>query len=195
FAYGSKISTKADVFSFGIMVMEFLTRRRPTGCIEDNGFPITLCQFVEAALANGFQRLHQVMDPDLASSLSTQNDEKKMVDLLELALSCTQAAPENRPDMDEVLSLLLTISESKLFPKRQKAAEAHWKPDGSLFPHVLRSKLTERGTLRLTILSTLALMAVQRHTAASRSTRPLMRVQQARVIRRSTNLNTNQTTK
>ncbi|KAF5179864.1 Receptor-like protein kinase [Thalictrum thalictroides] len=113
FAYGSKITTKADIFSFGIVVMEFLTRRRPTGTIEDNGCPITLHQFVEDALTNGFQRLLQVIDPDLASSISTQNDEKRMVDLLELALSCTQAAPENRPDMDEVLSVLLTISESK----------------------------------------------------------------------------------
>lgn len=44
-------------------------------------------------------------------------------------------------------------------------------------PQKFKSKLNETGTFRL-MPRTLALMAVQRHTAASRSTRPSMRLQQ-----------------
>lgn len=29
--------TKVDIFSFGIIVMEFLTKQRPTGLMEENG--------------------------------------------------------------------------------------------------------------------------------------------------------------
>lgn len=45
------------------------------------------------------------------------------------------------------------------------------KSDGSFFPQVLISKLSEMGILML-IPSILALIAVQRHTAASRSRSP-----------------------
>ncbi|WRX18417.1 hypothetical protein QQP08_010904 [Theobroma cacao] len=45
------------------------------------------------------------------------------------------------------------------------------KSEGSCFPQVLMSRLNEMGMLML-MPRTLALMAVQRHTAASRSTSP-----------------------
>ena len=48
---------------------------------------------------------------------------------------------------------------------------------GTVFPQTLRSKLRESGMLRL-MPKTLALMAVQRQTAASRSRRPSMTLQQ-----------------
>jgi len=47
-------------------------------------------------------------------------------------------------------------------------------------PQLLRSRLKESGRLRL-MPRTLALMAVQRQAATSRSTRSLMRVQHGRV--------------
>ncbi|CAN6921454.1 unnamed protein product, partial [Brassica oleracea] len=53
----------------------------------------------------------------------------------------------------------------------------HWKPGGDFLLHTLRSKLRLMGRLRL-MPRTLALRAVQRQTAASRSTKPFMRLQQ-----------------
>lgn len=54
---------------------------------------------------------------------------------------------------------------------------AHWKPVGTFLPQQFKSRLRETGTFSL-MPKTLALMAVQRQTAASRSARPSMRVQQ-----------------
>jgi len=59
------------------------------------------------------------------------------------------------------------------------------KPDGTFLPQWFRTTFKEMGTLRL-IPRTLAFRAVQRQTAASRSTRPLIRAQQLDVGGRET---------
>lgn len=55
--------------------------------------------------------------------------------------------------------------------------QLHWKPLGTLPPQKLTMRLRSMGMLRW-MPRTLALMAVQRHTATSRSARPSMRGQQ-----------------
>lgn len=110
----SRVTTKADVFSFGIIMMEFLTKRRPTGTIEENGVPITLQKFVENALNNGTDAVLHVVDQDLIPNEPIQSDVEKLVFCLELALSCTRETPDDRPDINEVLSSLLKIGDGKL---------------------------------------------------------------------------------
>ncbi|XP_058101622.1 LRR receptor-like serine/threonine-protein kinase FLS2 isoform X2 [Magnolia sinica] len=114
FAYMSRVTTKADVFSFGVIMMEFLTKRRPTGTIEDDGVPITLRHFVENAVRNGTDAVLRVVDHDLVSNGTSKSNSDEIVAILELALSCTRAAPEDRPDMNEVLSVLLKINDGKM---------------------------------------------------------------------------------
>ncbi|KAL7212601.1 hypothetical protein ACSBR2_015315 [Camellia fascicularis] len=116
FAYMRKVTTKVDVFSFGIIVMELLTKRRPTGLTQEDGLSITLPQLVERALANGINRLLHVVDPLLASQVSK---EQEMVEaLLKLALSCTCTAPEDRPNIDEILSSILKLSKNRIVSKQ-----------------------------------------------------------------------------
>lgn len=103
-----KVTTKVDVFSFGVVVMEFLTGRRPTGLEEENGLPITLPQLVQKSLENGINSVLQIIDPLLASNVS--KNEGVVEDLLKLAFSCTCPVPEDRPDMDQVLSFLSKVS-------------------------------------------------------------------------------------
>lgn len=103
-----KVTTKVDVFSFGVMVMEFLTRQRPTGLPIENGQPITLPQLVKKAFADGSYRLLSLVDPQLVS-VSDISAEEQLVKIFTLALSCTCQEPEGRPDMDEVLSSLSKI--------------------------------------------------------------------------------------
>lgn len=102
-----KVTTKVDVFSFGIILMEFLTKKRPTATIEADGLPVSLQQLVERALANGKEGLIQVLDPVLV--LDHSKEQTRLEELLKLAVSCTDQNPENRPDMNEVLSTLLKL--------------------------------------------------------------------------------------
>ncbi|KAL6544911.1 LRR receptor-like serine/threonine-protein kinase fls2 [Orobanche minor] len=107
FAYMRKVTTEVDVFSFGIIIMELITRKRPRGLTGDNGFPITLSQLVEQALERGIDGLDQVLDPDL-TSCATEKQEV-LEGLLHLALSCTSAEPHIRPDMEQVSCSLSKI--------------------------------------------------------------------------------------
>lgn len=106
FAYMRKATTKVDVFSFGIIVMEFLTKRRPTQITEEDGLPISLSQVIEKALGNGIDGLLQVVDP----MIHAPKDQERVAELFKLSLSCTNPNPDNRPNMNEVLSSLKKLS-------------------------------------------------------------------------------------
>ncbi|GKE25215.1 hypothetical protein Tco_1436727, partial [Tanacetum coccineum] len=82
--------------------------KRPTGLTEVEGVHITLPQLVDRALKNGMNELIDIVDPDLASNLSTKHGLIEL--LLKRALSCTRTDPDDRPDMNEVLSTLTKIS-------------------------------------------------------------------------------------
>ena len=96
-----------DVFSFGIIIMEFLTKQRPTSPTEEDGLPVTLSHIVERAMNEG--KLLHVIDPDLASRV-TKDEEEIVEEILKLALSCTCTVPENRPDITDVLSSLMKLN-------------------------------------------------------------------------------------
>lgn len=107
FAYLRKVTTKVDIFSFGIIMMELITKRRPTELTGEDGLPITLPQLVQQTLALGINHLPEVLDPLLIPHTSQKHEVLEV--LLHLALSCTRPDPENRPDMEQVSSSLSKI--------------------------------------------------------------------------------------
>jgi len=56
---GSRISTEGDIYSYGIVLLEMLTGKRPTDELFDDGF--TLHKYVEDALP----QIGEILDPDL----------------------------------------------------------------------------------------------------------------------------------
>ncbi|KAL8235960.1 hypothetical protein R6Q59_017041 [Mikania micrantha] len=107
FAYMRKVTTKVDVYSFGIIMMEFITRKRPTGLTEDEGIQFTLPQLTDQALSNGINEMIEIIDPNLASDLSTNHGVVQQI--LQLALCCTRMDPDERPDMNEISTSLTKI--------------------------------------------------------------------------------------
>ncbi|KAL8235958.1 hypothetical protein R6Q59_017039 [Mikania micrantha] len=108
FAYMRKVTTKVDVYSFGIIMMEFITRKRPTGLTEDEGIQFTLPQLIDQALSNGINELIEIIDPDLAYDFSKNHGVVERI--LQLALCCTRMDPNDRPDMNEISVSLTKIS-------------------------------------------------------------------------------------
>ncbi|KAJ4959440.1 hypothetical protein NE237_026551 [Protea cynaroides] len=101
YAYGSQTSTKGDVYSFGILVLEMVTRKRPT----DDMFvgDLSLHKWVKSQYHAG--RVEKVIDSSLMRAARDQAPEVQktwevaICELIELGLLCTQEALSTRPSM------------------------------------------------------------------------------------------------
>ncbi|PRQ37599.1 putative protein kinase RLK-Pelle-LRR-XII-1 family [Rosa chinensis] len=102
-----KVSAKGDIYSFGIMLFEILTRKKPT----DELFfgELTLRQWINASIP---ERVIEVVDSGLLSIQDGRDVnflERIVLYIMELGLECTLESPEERVDIKEVVSKLNKI--------------------------------------------------------------------------------------
>ncbi|KAL2252479.1 UNVERIFIED_CONTAM: putative inactive receptor kinase [Sesamum indicum] len=91
-----KVSQKADVYSFGVLLLEMLTGKAPTHSLS-NEEGVDLPRWVKSVV--GDEWTSEVFDLEL---LRYQNVEEDMVQLLQLAVDCTEQYPDKRPSMAQV---------------------------------------------------------------------------------------------
>jgi LRR receptor-like serine/threonine-protein kinase FLS2 len=107
--YGSegKISIKCDVYSYGITLLEMITRKKPT----DNMFEgeLTMRRWINALLPD---RIMEVVDDGL---LRTENGRDVTImqsvfsSIMKLGLRCSEELPNERVDMKDVHAKLKKI--------------------------------------------------------------------------------------
>ncbi|KAJ3677173.1 hypothetical protein LUZ60_002897 [Juncus effusus] len=100
YGFGSNASSKGDVYSFGVLVLEVVTKRRPTDEMFEGG--LNLHEWVRRQYHG---RVESVIDPILARLVRDQIPEVRRMwevaisELLELGILCTQETPSLRPTM------------------------------------------------------------------------------------------------
>ncbi|KAL1568592.1 Cysteine-rich receptor-like protein kinase 43 [Salvia divinorum] len=93
------LSKKADVFSFGVVVLELISGQKNSTFSQE---PDSDSLLEWAYKLHRKQRSIEIMDPVLVSSA----DMEQIPILVQIGLLCVQSDPQARPDMDRVVVLL-----------------------------------------------------------------------------------------
>ncbi|KAH7332098.1 hypothetical protein KP509_20G067800 [Ceratopteris richardii] len=95
-----KSSEKTDIFGYGIMLLELVTGQRAIDLsrLQEEDDVLLLDHVKNLQLE---KRLDMIVDPDL-----TDYDVQEVEQMIQVALLCAQASPEDRPSMKEVVRML-----------------------------------------------------------------------------------------
>ncbi|XP_057839163.2 MDIS1-interacting receptor like kinase 1 [Cryptomeria japonica] len=102
YAYTLKVDEKSDIYSFGVVLMELLTGKRPIEPLEF-GEGMNIVEWVRSkhGVKDGME---QALDPNVAGSSNSVKEE--MILVLRIALLCTSSIPRDRPSMRDVVTML-----------------------------------------------------------------------------------------
>ncbi|ESR61665.1 hypothetical protein CICLE_v10014501mg [Citrus x clementina] len=103
---GRKQSQKSDVYSFGVLLLELLTGKCPSvidggGAGMGCGGAVDLPRWVQSVVREEWTA--EVFDLEL---MRYKDIEEEMVGLLQVAMACTSASPDQRPNMSHVVKLI-----------------------------------------------------------------------------------------
>ncbi|XP_068652654.1 PTI1-like tyrosine-protein kinase At3g15890 [Aristolochia californica] len=99
YAMWGKVSESCDVYSFGILLLELVTGRKPIEKLP-GGIKRTITEWAEPYILK--ERFKDLVDPRLRGNF----DETQLRDVINIAALCVQSEAENRPTMKEVVNLL-----------------------------------------------------------------------------------------
>ncbi|KAL3735382.1 hypothetical protein ACJRO7_024506 [Eucalyptus globulus] len=107
YGMGDMVSTKGDVYSYGIVLLEMLTGRRPTEeAFKDH---LNLHNFVKVALPD---RVMEIVDSTIFNGESENGIERMRVcvaSVLRIGIACSMGSPWDRMDVAEALKELQKI--------------------------------------------------------------------------------------
>ncbi|KAF2287669.1 hypothetical protein GH714_002235 [Hevea brasiliensis] len=99
YAMWGKVSESCDVYSFGILLLEIVTGRKPIEKLP-GGVKRTITEWAEPLIIQG--RFKDLVDPKLRGSF----DENQLKQVINVAALCVQNEPDRRPNMKEVVNML-----------------------------------------------------------------------------------------
>ncbi|KAK6123662.1 hypothetical protein DH2020_042596 [Rehmannia glutinosa] len=103
FGEGKKLTSKADVYCFGILVLEIVTGKIPlspsSSSLDSSSSCRDLSGWVKEAVNHDWST--DILDVEILGEKEGYDD---MLKLTEIALECTDALPERRPKMSQVLT-------------------------------------------------------------------------------------------
>ncbi|KAF9611192.1 hypothetical protein IFM89_027506 [Coptis chinensis] len=114
YGYTLKVDEKSDIYSFGVVLMELLTGKRPLE--PEFGESVDIVEWVRVKIRNN-RAIEEALDPNIGSQCKLVQEEMLLV--LQIALLCTAKFPKDRPSMRDVITML---GEAK---PRRKSSSSH----------------------------------------------------------------------
>ncbi|VAI89585.1 unnamed protein product [Triticum turgidum subsp. durum] len=123
YGFGSKISTEGDIYSFGVVILEMLTGKRPTDEMFKDG--LSLYNFVEKSFP---EKIGEILDPRIIPYYADQDEEAGravdqenhhqmagmscIIKLVKIGLMCAAETPKYRPSIQDVYIEVTAIKEA-----------------------------------------------------------------------------------
>jgi len=104
-----RVTTKADVFSFGVVLMELLTGRRAVDETQEEEDMYLVSWFTNRMRSKSEPLLRESLDANILANLDDEATFKSIVTVAELAGHCTAREPSQRPDMGHAVSVLRNL--------------------------------------------------------------------------------------
>ncbi|XP_075082000.1 uncharacterized protein LOC107812472 [Nicotiana tabacum] len=116
YGMGSEVSTLGDIYSYGIIILEIITGKKPTDDAFSNG--LNLHSYVKMAFSAG--RVMEIVDPMLCQEKETTNStiaERKtkdyirecLISMCKIGIACTMESPKERMGISDVVKELQLI--------------------------------------------------------------------------------------
>ncbi|KAF5797568.1 putative protein kinase RLK-Pelle-LRR-VII-1 family [Helianthus annuus] len=100
-AQSMRLSDKCDVYSFGVILLELVTGRKPVESLGGNEV-VVLCEYVRGLIERG--RASDCFDRSLSGFVDNE-----LIQVMKLGLICTSESPLRRPSMAEVVQVLESV--------------------------------------------------------------------------------------
>ncbi|PHT82826.1 hypothetical protein T459_11269 [Capsicum annuum] len=97
-----RVSTKCDVYSYGVMLLETFTRRKPNEFEGD----LSLKQWVSYSLP---EAIMDIVDSNLVTATGNQKELDVVASIMKVALDCCAESPGRRTTMKDVVGMLQKI--------------------------------------------------------------------------------------
>ncbi|KAG0491949.1 hypothetical protein HPP92_005347 [Vanilla planifolia] len=114
YAYHLRVDEKGDVYSYGVVLIEIVSGRRPVG--EEFGEGLSVVEWVRGEMGKEGGGVGKILDEEAGAGCPEVREEMLLV--LRVAMLCTKPSPAERPSMRDVVLMLRAAR-----PSRKKVAE------------------------------------------------------------------------